>query len=120
MKTKIFVAMDSSGDLQHLNCIRFKKVVPVCADDMVMKMQTVRLAFVDGQYAKFYSLCNELLRVGPKCNSSSASPDSFHPAEAVAGRERAAGIPSRVLIVPAPRAAEREGVLGSRSPHSPW
>jgi hypothetical protein len=60
---------------------------------MVMKMQGAGLTFVDGRYAKFYSLVNELLRVGPKCSSSSASPDSFHPAEAVAGRERAAGVP---------------------------
>ena len=85
-----------------------------------MKMQDAESAFVDGLYAKFYSLFNELLRVGPKCSSSFARPDSFHPAEAVAGRERAAGISSEMLIVPAPRAAETEGVLGSRSPHSPW
>ena len=76
-----------------------------------MKMQSVRLAFVDGQYAKFYSLCNELLRVGPKCNSSSVLPDSFHPAEAVAGRERAAGIPSGVLIVPAHTPLRGKGFL---------
>jgi hypothetical protein len=87
---------------------------------MVMKIQGAKAAFVDGLYAKIYSLSNELLRVGPKCNSSSASPDSFHPAEAVAGRERAAGILSGMLIVPGLHAAEREGVLGSRSPHSPW
>jgi hypothetical protein len=61
-------------------------------DDMVMNMQGAQLAFVDGLYAKFYSLYSELLRVGPKCNSSSARPDSFHPAEAIAGSERAAGI----------------------------
>jgi hypothetical protein len=70
-------------------------------DDMAMKMQGAGPAFVDGLYAKFYSLSNELLRVGPKCSSSSARPDSFHPAEAVAGRERAAGVPSGSLIVPA-------------------
>jgi hypothetical protein len=85
-----------------------------------MKMQGPHPAFVDGLYAKFYSLSSELLRVGPKCNSSSARPDSFHPAEAVAGRERAASVSSEMLIVPTPRAAETEGVLGSRSPHSPW
>ena len=85
-----------------------------------MKMQGPELAFVDGLYAKFYALPSVLLRVGSKCSSSSARPDSFHPAEAVAGRERAAGISSQMLIVPAPRAAETEGVLGSRSPHSPW
>jgi hypothetical protein len=68
---------------------------------MAMKMQGAGSAFVDGQYAKFYSLSNELLRVGPKCNSSSARPDSFHPAKAVAGRERAASILLELLIVPA-------------------
>ena len=88
--------------------------------DIAMKMLVPEPAFVDGLYAKFYALSNELLRVGPKCNSSSASPDSFHPAEAVAGRERAAGVPAGSLIVRAPCAAETEGVLGSRSPHSPW
>jgi len=87
---------------------------------MAMKMQSLGAAVVDGRYAKFYALSGELLRVGPKCSSSFARPDSFHPAEAVAGRERAAGISSQMLIVPAPRAAETEGVLGSRSPHSPW
>ena len=66
-----------------------------------MKMQGAALGFVDGPYAKFYALCSELLRVGPKCSSSSARPDSFHPAEAVAGRERAAGVPSGSLIAPA-------------------
>ena len=55
---------------------------------MAMKMQEPELAFVDGLYAKFYSLPSELLRVGPKCSSSSARPDSFHPAEAVAGKEK--------------------------------
>jgi hypothetical protein len=55
---------------------------------MVMKMQGPKLAFVDGLYTKFYSLPSELLRVGPKCSSSSATPDSFHPAEAVAGKEK--------------------------------
>ena len=89
-------------------------------DDMVMKMQGSRPAFVDGLYAKFYSLPSELLRVGPKCSSSSARPDSFHPAEAVARREKAAGVSPEMLIVRFPRAAETEGVLGSRSPHSPW
>ena len=64
-----------------------------------MKMQGPVTAFVDGQYAKFYSLSNELLRVGSKCSSSSARPDSFHPAEAVAGRERAASVSSEMLIV---------------------
>jgi hypothetical protein len=68
---------------------------------MAMNMHGPVTAFVDGPYAKFYSLSNELLRVGSKCNSSSARPDSFHPAEAVAGRERAAGISSEMLIVPA-------------------
>src|SRR5271167_1430035 len=87
-------------------------------DDAVMKMQALESAFVDGPCAKFYALASELLRVGPKCKSSSATPDSFHPAEAVAGRERAVGISSEMLIVPAPRAAETEGVLGSRSPHT--
>ena len=85
-----------------------------------MKMQEPEPAFVDGLYAKIYSLSNELLRVGPKCNSSSASPDSFHPAEAVAGTERTASVSFEMLIVPALHAAETEGVLGSRSPHSPW
>jgi hypothetical protein len=88
-------------------------------DDIVMKMQGENPPFVDGPYAKFYSLFNELLRVGPKCNSSSASPDSFHPAEAVAGRERAAGISSGMLIVRTPHAAERKGFLdpGVRNHH---
>ena len=85
-----------------------------------MKMQGPELAFVDGLYAKFYALSSELLRVGPKCNSSSVRPDSFHPAEAVAGRERAAGVPFRIADCSSPRAAERERILGSRSPHSPW
>ena len=89
-------------------------------DDLAMNMQGETPTFVDGLYAKFYALPSELLRVGPKCNSSSVAPDSFHPAEAVAGRERAASVPSRTLIVPAPRAAETEGLLGSRSPQSPW
>ena len=57
-----------------------------------MKMQGPELAFVDGLYAKFYALPSVLLRVGSKCSSSSARPDSFHPAEPVAGRERAASI----------------------------
>jgi hypothetical protein len=61
-------------------------------DDIAMKMQGSGPPFVDGLYAKFYSLYSELLRVGPKCNGYPARPDSFHPAEAVAGRERAAGI----------------------------
>ena len=89
-------------------------------DDLAMNMQRARPGFVDGLYAKFYSLSSELLRVGPKCNSYFVVPDSFHPAEAVAGRERAASVPSGMLIVPAPRAAETEGLLGSRSPQSPW
>jgi hypothetical protein len=72
---------------------------------MVMKMQGPKPAFVDGLYAKFYSLSSELLRVGPKCNGSSERPDSFHPAEAVAGKEKAASIRFGLLIVPAPRAA---------------
>ena len=63
---------------------------------MVMKMQEPELAFVDGLYAKFYSLSSELLRVGPKCSSSSARPDSFHPAEAVAGKQKAASIRLRI------------------------
>ena len=67
----------------------------------MMKIQGAEPAFVDGLYAKFYSLGSELLRVGPKCSSSSVRPDSFHPAEAVAGRERAAGVPLGPLIVPA-------------------
>jgi hypothetical protein len=83
-----------------------------------MKMQALQRAFVDGPYAKFYALSSELLRVGPKCKGYSVPPDSFHPAEAVAGRERAVGISNEMLIVPAPRAAETEGVLGSRSPHT--
>jgi hypothetical protein len=61
-----------------------------------MKMQEPEPAFVDGLYAKFYSLCSELLRVGPKCNGSSARPDSFHPAEAVAGKQNAASIRLRI------------------------
>jgi hypothetical protein len=79
-----------------------------CVDDLVMKMQGQRPGFVDGLYAKFYSLPNELLRVGSKCNGSSARPDSFHPAEAVAGKERAASILFGSLIVPAPSPPERE------------
>ena len=63
---------------------------------MVMKMQESEPAFVDGLYAKFYSLPSELLRVGPKCSSSSARPDSFHPAEAVAGKQIAVGIRLRI------------------------
>jgi hypothetical protein len=77
----------------------------ICRDDMVMKMQEPELAFVDGLYAKFYSLSSELLRVGPKCSSSSARPDSFHPAEAVAGKEKQPVSGFGLLIVPAPRAA---------------
>src|SRR5260370_17227318 len=65
-------------------------------DDMEMKMQGPELAFVDGLYAKFYSLSSELLRVGPKCSSSSVRPDSFHPAEAVAGKQKAVGIRLRI------------------------
>jgi hypothetical protein len=63
-------------------------------DDMVMEVQEP--AFVDGLYAKFYSLFSELLRVGPKCGSSSATPDSFHPAEAVVGKQKAVGIRLRI------------------------
>ena len=63
---------------------------------MVMKMQEPGPAFVDGLYAKFYSLPSELLRVGPKCSSSSARPDSFHPAEAVVGKQKAVGIRLRI------------------------
>jgi hypothetical protein len=72
---------------------------------MVMKMQGAGPAFVDGRYAKFYSLDNELLRVGPKCSSSPATPDSFHPAEAVAGKKEQLAFPSGMLIVPAACAA---------------
>src|SRR6202051_956746 len=61
-----------------------------------MKMQKPQLAFVDGRYAKFYSLSSELLRVGPKCSSSSVAPDSFHPAEAVAGKQKAAVVRLRI------------------------
>ena len=79
--------------------------------DPAMKMLREELAFVDGLYATIYALPNELLRVGSKCSSSSARPDSFHPAEAVAGRERAAGIPSGVLIVPAHTPLRGKGFL---------
>jgi len=65
-------------------------------DDMEMKMQGPELAFVDGLYAKFYSLSSELLRVGPKCSSSSARPDSFHPAEAVAGKQKTVSVHVRI------------------------
>jgi|SRR5580698_9187339 hypothetical protein len=77
------------------------KRIPVFMDDMVMKMQASEPAFVDGLYAKFYSLSSELLLVGPKCSSSPERPGSFYPAEAVARSERAAGVPSGSLIVPA-------------------
>ena len=36
------------------------------------------------------------------------------------GQKEQPAFPSEMLFVPAPRAAETEGVLGSRSPHSPW
>ena len=45
-------------------------------DDVAMKMHAPGLAFVDGRLAKFYAL-SEPLRVGPKCNRSSARPDSL-------------------------------------------
>ena len=78
-------------------------------DDIAMKMQGSGPPFVDGLYAKFYSLYSELLRVGPKCNGYPARPDSFHPAEAVAGREKQSVFPSGMLVVPAPHAPlERE------------
>jgi hypothetical protein len=88
--------------------------------DPAMKMLREELAFVDGLYATIYALPNELLRVGSKCSSSSARPDSFHPAEAVARRERASGVSSESPIVPAHAPLKRERILGSRSPHSPW
>lgn len=84
-----------------------------------MKVQGAEAAFVDGLYAKFYALASELLCVGPKCNSSSVRPDSFHPADAVAGRKNSRRF-FRNADCSRPRAAEREGVLGSRSPHSSW
>lgn len=61
-----------------------------------MKMQGPIPAFVDGRDAKFYSLDSELLRVGPKCNGSSVRPDSFHPAGAVVGREKAVSVRLRI------------------------
>ena len=72
---------------------------------MVMKMQEPDLAFVDGLYAKFYSLPSELLRVGPKCSSSSVRPDSFHPAEAVTGNQKTVSV--RVWIADCPRLTRR-------------
>jgi hypothetical protein len=77
-------------------------------DDIAMKMQDAGPAFVDGLYAKFYSLSNEPLRVGPKCNGSSVRPDSFHPAKAVAGREEQPAFPSGSPIVPAHAPLEKE------------
>jgi len=50
---------------------RIQKVygpVDFYVDDMVMKIQGQNPAFVDGLYAKFYALSNELLCVGPKCS----------------------------------------------------
>jgi hypothetical protein len=79
----------------HPSLVRFQKI-QIAGDDMAMKMQEPEPAFVDGLYAKFYSLPSELLRVGPKCSSSSATPDSFHPAEAVAGKEKAVGVRLRI------------------------
>ena len=73
-----------------------------------MKMHASRADFVDGLYAKFYSLPSGLLRVGPKCNSSSARPDSFHPAEAVAGREKAASFRGRIADCSRPMRRLRE------------
>ena len=85
IRGKLFIFDASWRVLKHLSQTIQK--IELTQNDMVMKMQAAEPAFVDGLYAKFYSLSNELLRVGPKCSSSSAPPDSFHPAEAVAGRE---------------------------------
>ena len=74
-----------------------------------MKMQEPELAFVDGLYAKFYSLPSGLLRVGPKCTSSSARFDSFHPAEAVAGKQIRVSVRRRVV---------RHGQTKARAPES--
>jgi hypothetical protein len=77
-------------------------------DDVVMKMRALESRFVDGPYAKFYALPSVLLRVGSKCSSGVVRTDSFHPAEAVAGRDKATSISREALSVPAPRAAESE------------
>jgi hypothetical protein len=88
---------------------------------MAMKMQGSTVGFVDGLYAKFYALPSVLLRVGSKCSSGFLQEhDSFHPAEAVAGIDKANSLSCEMLIVPAPRAADRERILGFRSPQSPW
>jgi hypothetical protein len=58
-----------------------------------MKMHASEPAFVDGLYAKFYSLFSEPLRVGPKAMAPLVRPDSFHPADAVAGREKSSQCP---------------------------
>jgi hypothetical protein len=100
---RVEAAREQSAEKQIIFAVMVPEVVPCIQssygsknsirwDDMVMKMQRPELAFVDGLYAKFYSLSSELLRVGPKCSSSSATPDSFHPAEAVAGKLKAASI----------------------------
>src|ERR1700727_2113640 len=65
-------------------------------EDKMTKRQCSVPTFVDGRYAKFYSLSSESLRVGPKCNGSSARPDSFHPAEASRG-EKAASVRLRIV-----------------------
>jgi len=59
---------------------------------MVMKLREPPPAFVDGLYAKFYSLFSELLRVGPKAVVPLQDLIPSHPAEAVAGKQKAFGI----------------------------
>src|SRR5437899_2151498 len=62
--------------------------------DLAMKFREPSPAFVDGLYAKFYSLFIELLRVGPKGSSSSARLDSFPSCRSSRGETKSIRYPS--------------------------
>jgi hypothetical protein len=77
-------------------------------DDMAMKMQEPELAFVDGLYAKFYSLVASYCVWDPSAVAPLQDLIPSHPAEAVAGKRESSQCPASdcgLLIVPAPRAA---------------
>jgi hypothetical protein len=77
-------------------------------DDMVMKMQGAGSGFVDGQYAKFYALYNELLCVGPKYSSPLQDLIPSILPKQLRGEKEQPAFSRESLIVPAPRAADRE------------
>jgi hypothetical protein len=112
-KVNYFRCDDSwDGSLHPIRCE--SKKIHSAGDDVAMKMHAPGLAFVDGLYPKFYSLSSEPLRVGPKAMALLARPDSFHPADAVAGREKAASVRSRIADCSRPMRRLREN--GSLDP----